>query len=305
MFDTNSHTLTNTNFNGHFIGVVEDNLDPLKMGRCRIRVLGLHTSNKNKSAITGIPTNELPWALPVNPISNGSVSGLGDWKIPVKGSYVVLFFLNGDHSDPLYFGSIGGYPKTAPDSTKGFNDPDGIYPNILNEPDWNKYARGSTLNSLKNGNLDTFEPTADASPEYPHNNVFEAPGSGIIVEHDSTPGKERWHIYHKASKSYMEIKEDGTTIFKSVKDNYEIISGLKKLFVKTTLDEQVDGNKTSTIGGTLNITVTGKCTVKANVIELDGGTTASLDGVITGKSICHFTGTPITDKSTTVKATKT
>ena len=38
-------------------GVVEDRLDPLKIGRCRVRILGFHTEDKNK-----IPTNDLPWA---------------------------------------------------------------------------------------------------------------------------------------------------------------------------------------------------------------------------------------------------
>ena len=38
-------------------GVVEDRHDPLYLGRCKIRVLGWHSENKND-----MPTISLPWA---------------------------------------------------------------------------------------------------------------------------------------------------------------------------------------------------------------------------------------------------
>ena len=74
--------------NGFYRGVVEDNKDPLKAGRVRVRIHGLHTSKKLKSDIEGIPTNELPWAEPCMPIHEGSVSGFGAWAVPLQGSHV-------------------------------------------------------------------------------------------------------------------------------------------------------------------------------------------------------------------------
>ena len=47
-----------------FQGVVEDRFDPLKLGRVRVRILGLHTDNKKL-----IPTEDLPWAFPISPIT--------------------------------------------------------------------------------------------------------------------------------------------------------------------------------------------------------------------------------------------
>ena len=46
-----------------FVGVVEDRADPKKLGRVRVRCLGYHTENLDK-----LPTDDLPWAHPMNPI---------------------------------------------------------------------------------------------------------------------------------------------------------------------------------------------------------------------------------------------
>ena len=42
-----------------YTGCVENRLDPLKLGRCQVRVVGLHTENKVE-----LPTFDLPWAHP-------------------------------------------------------------------------------------------------------------------------------------------------------------------------------------------------------------------------------------------------
>ena len=40
-----------------WIGVVEDRIDPLNLGRCKVRIFGSHTEN-----LQLIPTSSLPWA---------------------------------------------------------------------------------------------------------------------------------------------------------------------------------------------------------------------------------------------------
>ena len=63
---------------GEFVwwqGVVEDRYDPLKLGRCRVRILGYHTDNKQEGV--GIPTSDLPWATPSQPITSAAMSGIG------------------------------------------------------------------------------------------------------------------------------------------------------------------------------------------------------------------------------------
>ena len=74
-------------------GVVEDRIDPLKLGRCRVRVLGYHT---DKKGIDHIPTNTLPWATPSQPITSGAMNGIGTTPMgPVEGTWVFGFFRDG------------------------------------------------------------------------------------------------------------------------------------------------------------------------------------------------------------------
>lgn len=58
-------------------GVIEDNRDPEKRGRCRVRVFGIHTDVKIPTQFEGIPTEELPWAEPAYSLMEGGVSGFG------------------------------------------------------------------------------------------------------------------------------------------------------------------------------------------------------------------------------------
>ena len=97
-------------------GVVEDRHDPLYLGRCRIRVLGWHSENKNDQ-----PTEGLPWAYPVSPITSASQTGVGTSPIgPVEGTWVIGFYRDGeDGQEPMFFGTVGGIPEL---DAKGINN---------------------------------------------------------------------------------------------------------------------------------------------------------------------------------------
>ncbi|MBF0120820.1 MAG: hypothetical protein HQK79_18480 [Desulfobacterales bacterium] len=58
-----------------------------------------------------------------------------------------------------------------------------------------------------------------------------------------------------------------------------------------------------TTGTKAHIDSTGKVTVKSNNMDFDGGS-SDLAGIITGLSICHFTGHPHVDVSKNVKSSK-
>ena len=45
-----------------WVGVVENRMDPLQLGRCQVRIFGHHTENKQL-----LPTSDLPWCLPQLP----------------------------------------------------------------------------------------------------------------------------------------------------------------------------------------------------------------------------------------------
>ena len=87
-----------------WIGVVEDRMDPEQCGRVRVRIYGYHTDDK-----TYLPTRDLPWAIPILPITSASTSGVGSAPLgPVTGTWVIGFFLDGeDMQQPAIFGTIG------------------------------------------------------------------------------------------------------------------------------------------------------------------------------------------------------
>tara|TARA_Y100000593_G_scaffold82639_1_gene155380 strand:+ start:1561 stop:3066 length:1506 start_codon:yes stop_codon:yes gene_type:complete len=126
-------------------GVVEDRYDPLKLGRCRVRILGYHTDNKQEGV--GIPTADLPWATPMQPITSAAMNGIGTSPTGVvEGTWVFGFFRDGKNAqDPVMIGTFGGIPEDKCTPGLGFNDPTGKYPlqQNLNESDTNRLARGS------------------------------------------------------------------------------------------------------------------------------------------------------------------
>ena len=102
-------------------GVVEDRHDPLYLGRCRVRVLGWHSEDKSEQ-----PTDGLPWAYPVAPITSASQTGVGTTPLgPVEGTWVIGFYRDGeDGQEPMFFGTIGGIPEL---DAKGVNSEEGSY----------------------------------------------------------------------------------------------------------------------------------------------------------------------------------
>lgn len=96
----------NPNFYWWF-GVVEDRNDPLRLGRCRVRILGYHNAD-----LDILPTEDLPWALPIMPANSAGTSGVG-WSPTgaVEGSWVVGFFADGENGQhPMFFGTVGSIP---------------------------------------------------------------------------------------------------------------------------------------------------------------------------------------------------
>ena len=82
-----------------WVGVVENRIDPLGLGRCQVRIFGWHNENPKI-----LPTDDLPWAqamIPLNDSKNFSAPRVGDW--------IVGFFLDGEQAQlPVMMGVLPG-----------------------------------------------------------------------------------------------------------------------------------------------------------------------------------------------------
>lgn len=78
-----------------YVGKVVDNNDPLKLGRCRIRVYGIFDNIGN----CNIPDNDLPWAMPDNTFVGSKV---GSFIVPPNDTIVNVYFDDWDVNLPHY-----------------------------------------------------------------------------------------------------------------------------------------------------------------------------------------------------------
>jgi len=86
------------------IGVVEDRFDPEKLGRVRVRWLGLHDDDKQK-----ILTKDLPWSQVMQPVSAGAMAGVGDSPTNlVEGTWVVGFAKEDTLQEWIIMGTLPG-----------------------------------------------------------------------------------------------------------------------------------------------------------------------------------------------------
>lgn len=117
-----------------FTGVIEDINDPMEMGRYRVRCFGYH--NDDKSEDSGIPTEDLPWAMTMLPVTSASISGIGQSATGLlQGTWVIGFFRDGINAqDPVIMGSIPSITSRPEDYSKGFSDPAERYPSNKKNP---------------------------------------------------------------------------------------------------------------------------------------------------------------------------
>ena len=247
-----------------FNGVVEDRLDPYKIGRVRVRCIGIHTHDKEV-----LPTADLPWAQVVLPVTSPGISGLGSSpSFLLQGSWVFGYFRDGtDCQEPVVLGSIPGRPVQSADTSKGFADPSGEYPLYVGESDVNRLATNDNTHPALTArmNVATGIPTADFNAttnadggeikasdgttwdqpaitynaQYPYNKVYESE-KGHIFEIDDTPGAERIYQSHFRGTSY-EIDPVGNITYLNAYDKFEITTGLHRNSIGGNSDITIDG----------------------------------------------------------------
>ena len=221
----------------------EEAKDGLKLGRVRVRILGIHSPHYMPDPVEGegIFPNELHWAYPMTPITSASMDGIGQTPLGLlEGSWVFGFSRDGEFSqDLVIMGSFGSFQEEQKNPEyDGFCDPElsgfppparpmGLmhfppYPAMIGESSINRLARNEDpheINLIKDEHrllfifnpiaLDGFwiQPELDYETIYPYNHVRESE-SGHIEEWDDTPEHTRTHRWHK-SGTFVENYETG------------------------------------------------------------------------------------------------
>lgn len=273
-----------------WFGVVEDRQDPIKLGRVRVRIYGWHDEKKDL-----VPTSSLPWAQVIQQPNSAANGDIGHSPTGIlEGTWVVGFFVDGEKAQqPIVMGTLAGIPTSGPDPSKGFNDPNGVYPKLVNQPDVNRLARNDpefphpvpllkeldrTRGVIVPGGDAWDEPESTYAAKYPYNHVHETE-SGHIREYDDTKGAERIHEYHKAGTFY-EIDKEGNKVTRIVGNQYEIVAkdnfvnvkGNVNLTIDSNCNTFIKGNVKTRVLGDYEIDVLGKVKIDGLTINLNRGT---------------------------------
>lgn len=94
---------TTTTFDGIYRAKVVDNIDSEMLGRVKAQIYPM---------LATVDAPNLPWCVPAYPIWEGAGNGTGYFAVPDIGSYIFVFFEQGDIYQPVYFAE-------APTKTKG------------------------------------------------------------------------------------------------------------------------------------------------------------------------------------------
>lgn len=312
-----------------WVGVVENRQDPLKVGRCQVRIAGAHTDDK-----TLIPTADLPWAQVMLPITDTSR------LILREGDYVVGFFLDGSDAQlPVILGLLPGIPDLDIPTNKGFGDPrtselssaprppksleftgnEGAIkitensaasrnPIYLNEPTVSRLARNESIDETMiqakkdlvfrsvpvAGGGSFTEPNTAYNATYPYNRVIETE-SGHFIELDDTPGAERVHIYHRSGTCF-EIAPTGTLVTKIHNDNFQVVLSDNNIYVNGKCNLTVRGDVNLKTGGNFNVEVEKNFNLKVGGdINVQSGTACKIQAGTEGIFECGGNATIFSD----------
>ena len=291
-----------------FTGVVEDRNDPAQLGRVKVRCLGFHTESK-----TDIPTEDLPWAHIMHPVTDPSMQGMGNTpSFLVEGTWVVGFFRDAEHKQqPIIMGTLPGYPQTVSNTRIGFNDPNGTYPK--NPANYKKTeSPNNTWTNLSGHDLEESDINRLARNDTDQAHAIvkskdDARTTGVPIANttDTTTDskQEEWteqlstyaavypknHVYETESGHIKEFDdtEGAERIHEYHKSGtfHEVdASGNKHTRIVGDNYEVIAGSDFVNVKGTANLTIDSNCNtyIKGNWnIQVDGTKTEVVTGAVT------------------------
>lgn len=179
-----------------YTGVIENRNDPLKLGRCQVRVVGLHTDDKNI-----LPTEDLPWAHPLQPITSAAMNGIGQSPTGVvPGTWVVIMFSDGeDQQQPIILGSLGGIYLTKNASITGDSG------DIAVDETPSNALKDSSGNVVTDGSGQPILTTPNPEPPAPEGKpAASTPTAQNLTSNDAIPTKPPANSVAKGSEAKAE-----------------------------------------------------------------------------------------------------
>lgn len=187
-----------------YTGVVEERMDPLKLGRCKVRVVGIHTESK---AI--LPTDDLPWAMPMQSLNSAAISGIGDSPLgPVEGTWVVVVFQDEDTQFPIILGTLGGIPQK-----EGIIEEDDGTLRLTDPGSDGSETGDNTIKHDKDGN-EVREGNPNPEPAKPKTTEKDQ-----VVEGSTHGNAKPANQYTTISKSGLELIKAGEGLAKKIGNN--------------------------------------------------------------------------------------
>jgi hypothetical protein len=271
-----------------YTGIVEDRNDPLKIGRVKVRVHGIHTEDK-----VFLPTEDLPWAIVIQPVTSAGISGIGQSPTGVlPGSSVALLFADGASLQiPVVIGTIVGIGTPKGNIQKGFNDPSGTFPkdefsgrseipSLASRDFENQDEEAKPQQEVYSGLTETWKsPISSYSASYPYNQAFFSE-AGHILEFDNTPEHERVRLSHKIGTE-LEFQPNGNLVQRVVHDRYSLIAGTDYVAIKGDCSITVDGNIKIISKQSIEVVTEGNMNCKVS---------GNMNASISGKTAIHSSG---------------
>jgi hypothetical protein len=276
-----------------WFGVVENRIDPLLLGRCQVRIFGVHSAD-----LTDIPSEDLPWALPVHALNNQTFS------TPKEGDYVFGFFLDGTYAQqPVMVGIVPGIPQEQTDPNVGFADlrtPEDIAnapkkPNSVTLPtdgtgaEIEEVEDEESLAALRNPSVFQigFPTNSDLARnqniettivQLKEDNLVEVPSTYGASWKEPAPAYDAEYPYNKVletesghvmefddtpgaervslshrSGTFEEVYPTGTKVEKVVKNNYKVVLRDDHLYVSGKVKVTIDSDADIVVLGNVNL----------------------------------------------------
>ena len=244
-----------------YIGIVEDNTDPLQMGRIRVRIKEVFGSK--------IPTDKLPWASPFQSPSAGSAPGLVGIHIPEIDSHVIVAFNKQDIYSPVYTGQPLAKGHLFEDLVENYPHRYGFKDSNLNQF-WVDKLTGEIEVKHHSGTRLYIDDEGSVTVD--------------VLKNQTTTIEENATVLVKKN-SDITIEENNTLLIKGNND----------ISVEGDTNLAVSGNAISTVNGTCDMTVDGAATVKVGSLDatVDGSssiTTGAADVTVSGSTKLNSSG---------------